>query len=164
MTDQPTRRTFISLGETIALAALLISAVGVWIAWKSSKEDKPTRFVEQRQPIPLALRAKAEDDGRQLVISPLEGSHALDSLTVAVNRAYPEVLESDGILKANYIQSRLTEKQMDKGEHTIKLGLNIHYVEMGAEREVSRDYTLRYRVERGGLLGGRSVRLVSLSR
>ena len=164
MTDRPTRRPFISLGEVIALAALAVSALGVWIAWKSSNQDKPTHIVEQRQPIPLTLRAKAENDGRQLVISPVEPSHALQSLTVAVNRHYPEVIGSDGVLKADYIQSRLTEKQLEKGEHTIKLGLNIHYVEMGAEREVSRDYTLRYRVEGGGLLGGRSVRLMELGR
>ena len=49
MTDEKTRRRWINLGELIALAALVISALGVWITWKNSSQDKPTRVVEQRQ-------------------------------------------------------------------------------------------------------------------
>ena len=37
-----------ALARLIALAALIVSALGVWIAWKSSDEDKPTEVVEQR--------------------------------------------------------------------------------------------------------------------
>jgi hypothetical protein len=166
MTESPSerRRRLINLGELIALAALIVSAAGVWIAWKSTSNDKPTRVVEQRQPIPLTLRGRAEDNGRSLVISPVEPSHALESLTVAINRAYPEVIGSDGVLKAEYVESRLTGKQLDKGDHAVKLGFDIHYVEIGKDREAHGDYTLHYRVDGGGLLGGRSLRLVSLSR
>ena len=71
MTDEKTRRRWINLGEVIALAALIVSALGVWIAWKSSSEDGPTRVVEQRQAIPLTLHAKVQDGGKQLVISPV---------------------------------------------------------------------------------------------
>ena len=53
MTDERTRRRWINLGEIIALAALVVSALGVWIAWKSSSEDKPTRIVEQKSAVPL---------------------------------------------------------------------------------------------------------------
>jgi hypothetical protein len=52
------RRRWVTLGELIALAALIVSAFGVWISWKSNDKDGPTRVVEQRQPIPLTLRAK----------------------------------------------------------------------------------------------------------
>ena len=57
------RRRWINLGEIIALAALIVSAVGVWITWKSSNEDKPTRVVEQRQAVPLTLRGTRDSDG-----------------------------------------------------------------------------------------------------
>ena len=51
------RLRWITFGELIALAALAISAAGLWISWKhSGDDDKPTRVVEQRQAIPLALR------------------------------------------------------------------------------------------------------------
>ena len=54
--DTQTRRRWIALGEVIAIAALIVSALGLWLTWKSSSNDKPTRVVEQRQPIPLTLR------------------------------------------------------------------------------------------------------------
>ena len=34
------RRRWITLGELIALAALIVSALGVWISWKSSGQDR----------------------------------------------------------------------------------------------------------------------------
>ena len=85
------RRRWITLGELIALAALVVSAFGVWISYKASDKDGPTRVVEQRQPIPLTLRAKREDDGERLQISPVEDSHALQSLTVTIAGASIEV-------------------------------------------------------------------------
>src|SRR5205085_7495901 len=63
MSDSQSRRRWVTLGETIALLALVVSAAGVWLTWKSNGEDKPTKVVEQRQPIPLTLRGKAEHDG-----------------------------------------------------------------------------------------------------
>ena len=81
--SERTRRRWITVGELIALAALIVSALGVWISWKS-RDEGPTRVVEQHQPIPLTLRATRGDDGRRLEISPVEDSHALQSLTVTV--------------------------------------------------------------------------------
>ena len=83
------RRRWIHLGELIALAALLVSAAGVWISWKGNEHDGPTRIVEQRQAIPLTLRGKREDDGTRLEISPVEASHALESLTVKLPAGSP---------------------------------------------------------------------------
>ena len=60
--SQARRRRWINLGELIALAALIVSALGVWISWKGNGQDKPTRVVEQRQAIPLTLRAKADGE------------------------------------------------------------------------------------------------------
>src|SRR5262245_37882621 len=73
---EPKRK--IPYGELIAFAALVVSALGVWIAWKATNSNSPTRVVEQRQPIPLTLRAEREDDGTRLRISPVEASHALE--------------------------------------------------------------------------------------
>ena len=43
MTDDKSRRRWINLGELIAIAALGVSAAGVWIAWKSSSDDSIPR-------------------------------------------------------------------------------------------------------------------------
>lgn len=166
MTDEKTRRRWISLGEIIALAALAVSAAGVWIAWKSSSNDKPTRVVEQRQAIPLTLRARREDDGRRLEISPIESSHALESLTVTIAGASPISVGSDGELAASEVESALHGRDDEPKNRTLSAGVKIdaRYVEIGREKSSSGSYTLRYMWKGAGLFGGRSLHLVALSR
>jgi len=165
-TESQRRRRWITLGELIALAALIVSAVGVWISWKSSDDHGPARIVEQRQSIPLTLRAKREDDGTRLEISPVESSHALESLTVTLPSASPIGVGSDGELDASDVESALKGHGSDPKDRTLSVGVRIdaHYVEMGKDRRASGNYTLRYMWKGGGLFGGRSLNLVSLSR
>ena len=165
-TESERRRRLITLGELIALAALIVSALGVWIAWQSTRQDKPTRVVEQRQAIPLTLRANREDDGTRLEISPVEGSHALESLTVTLPGSSPISVGSDGELDASDVESALKGHENEPKDRTLSVRARIdtHYVEMGKDRRASGNYTLRYMWKGGGLFGGRSLHLVSLSR
>ena len=163
--DTQSRRRWIALGEVIAIAALIVSALGVWIAWKGSSNDQPTRVVEQREQIPLTLRGTVERDGRELVIAPVEQSHAIESLTLTVAGASPIELGSDGTLDASDIEGAVKGKDGgDKDTHSISVRIAARYVEMGADRKGGGTYVLRYRWEGGGLLGGRSLRFVGLSR
>jgi hypothetical protein len=163
--NESEKRRLINLGELIALAALVVSAIGVWIAWKSSGNDQPTKVVEQRQAIPLTLRAKADRDGRELEISPVEAGHALQSLTLRISGAAPIEIGSDGGLSAGDLESALKDRDKDvKGNRSIPVRIDARYVEMGKDRRASGSYVLRYRWEGGGLLGGRSLRLTGLSR
>jgi hypothetical protein len=165
--SERTRRRWITFGELIALAALIVSALGVWISWKgSSGDDKPTRVVEQRQAIPLTLRAKADQDGRTLTISPVESSHALESLTLTIAGAPPIQVGSDGELDASDVEPALKGRDKEPKDKTLSVPAKIaaRYVEAGTDRKGGGAYVLRYRWEGGGLFGGRSLRLVSLSR
>ena len=161
--DTQSRRRWLALGELIAIAALIVSAVGVWIAWKSSSNDQPTRIVEQRQPIPLTLRGTVEREGRELVIAPVESSHALESLTLTIPGASPIELGSDGGLDADTVASKVNKDEA-KGPHRVAVSIKTRYVEMGKDRTATGKYVLRYEIEGGGLLGGRSLRLTGLSR
>jgi hypothetical protein len=147
----------------IAIAALIVSAIGVWIAWKSSSNDRPTRVVEQRQPISLTLRGTVERDGRTLVIAPVESTHALESLTVAIPGAYPIELGSDGELDADTVAAKVS-KDKAKGAHSVPVSVKARYVEMGKDKTATGRYVLRYEIEGGGLLGGRSLRLKGFGR
>src|SRR4029077_18855710 len=162
MTDERKQR-WINIGEVIALAALIVSGLGVWIAWKSNGEEKPTRVVEQRQPIPLTLRGKIEDDGRQLQISPVEQSHALESLALTIQGASPIEVGSDGEVTASAIESALKDREQSKGAHSVAVRIDARYVEMGQDRRMRGNYVLRYRWDGGGLFGGRSLRLTGFS-
>ena len=163
--DRQTRRRWINLGEIIALAALAVSAFGVWLAWKSSNEDKPTRVVEQRQAIPLTLRASVEQDGRELVIAPVESSHALESLRLTIKGAPPIEIGSDGKLSASDVESALKDRDKDrKGNLSVPVRIDARYVEAGTDRRRSGTYLIRYRWEGGGLFGGRSLRFTGFTR
>ncbi len=164
--NESEKRRWINLGEIIAIAALIVSAIGVWIAWKSSSNDQPTRVVEQRQPIPLTLRGKREDDGTRLEISPVEASHSLESLKVTLPGARTINIGSDGELRASDVESALTGHEAEEKNHTyaIRVRINARYVEAGKDRQASGSYTLSYMWKSGGLFSGRSLRLVALSR
>jgi len=103
----------IPTGEIIAFAALIVSALGVWIAWKSSNNNQPTRVVEQHQAIPLTLRARREDDGTRLNISPVETSHALEGLTITLPGASPISVGSDGELSASDVEGALKGREAE---------------------------------------------------
>jgi hypothetical protein len=166
-TESERRRRWITLGELIALAALIVSAVGVWISWKSNEgHEKTTQIVEQRQPIPLTLRGRREDDGTRLEISPVESSHALESLTVTLPGATPIQVASDGELNASDVESALKGHENDPKDRTLAVQARIaaRYVEMGEDRRAAGTYTLRYMWKHGGLFSGRSLHLVGLSR
>lgn len=159
------RRRWITLGEIIALAALVISALGVWIAWKSSSANGPTRIVEQRQTIPLTLRARPDDDDRGLEINPVEPGHALESLTLTIKGIRPIEVGSDGTLNASDVEAALKDRDKDgKGSFSIPVRIDARYVEAGADRRGGGSYILTYRWEDGGLFGGRSLRLTGLTR
>ena len=166
MSDEKPRRRWINLGELIALAALLVSAVGVWIAWKSSSDDKPTRIVEQRSAVPLALRGSVDSDGRTLTIAPADPSHALESLTLTIKGSPPIEVGSDGRLSASDVESGLKNRDKEPKDVTrsVPVRIDARYVEMGKDRRGGGSYVLRYKWEGGGLFGGRSLRLLSLGR
>lgn len=163
--DSRSRRRWINLGEVIALAALAVSAAGVWIAWRSSGEDKTTHIVEQRQAIPLTLRGSVELDGRELVIAPVESSHALESLTLIIKGASPIEIGSDGKLDASDVEAALKDRDQDrKGNLTVPVRIDARYVEAGTDRHRAGNYQLRYRWEGGGLFGGHSLRITGLAK
>ena len=166
MSNSESRRRWITLGELIALAALAVSAVGVWIAWKSGNEDKTTRVVEQRSSVPLALRGTVDRDGGTLTIVPADSSHALEGLTISIKGASPIEVGSDGRLSASDVGSALNgrEKESKDVTHSVPVRIDALYVEMGKDRRGSGNYVLRYKWEGGGLFGGRSLRLGGLSR
>jgi hypothetical protein len=166
MSDEQTRRRWINLGEIIALCALVVSGLGVWIAWKSSNQDKPARVVEQRSAVPLALRGTVDADGRTLTIIPADPSHALESLTVTIRSASPIQVGSDGKLSASDAEAALKNREKEPKDVMLSVPIRVdaRYVENGADRRGGGSYILRYKWEGGGLFGGRSLHFVGMSK
>jgi hypothetical protein len=155
------RLRWVTLGEAIAIAALIISGIGLWR--EVTKPDEKPVVVEKTASIPLRLRGVAKDDGRSLEISPVESSHALQSLTIMAGKTKIE-LGSDGELSSNSVEDAVGKPDDDKGAHRLSVRAEARYVEAGADKSATGSYVITYRWESGGLLGGRSLRLIGLSR
>jgi len=169
MTDKPetaserrTRLRWLSLGEAIAIAALILSGLGLWHEWNKT-EAPPKVVVEKPTAIPLALRGRVRDEGRELEITPIEDSHALQSLTIGLAGSKIE-LDSDGELDADDVEGALGKAvEDDDGRHSVPVRITARYVEAGTDKTATGSYVLNYRTK-DRLIGGRSLRLVGLSR
>ena len=158
------RLRWITLGEAIAIAALIISAVGVWISWKG-EDAKPTTVVEKKTTVPLVLRGKVADDGKELEITPADSEHALQTLMIKTGAGAPIEVGSDGSLSASEFQSALGDKAPDaKGTNRMSVQITTRYVEGGADKSATGSYVVAFRWDDGGLFGGRSLRFVGFSR
>jgi len=168
MTETPeerarTRRRWISIGEIIAMAALVISGLGLWNSWQGARTG-PAEVIEKKGAVPLVLRGSVQDEGKKLVIAPVEESHALDSLALAFPGGKTAQTGSDGALSAGEVESALGDSSGHKGTGSVRVTIDARYVEAGAERRSKRNYVIRYRWEGGGLFGGKSLRLTGFGR
>ena len=162
--SKKSRMRWVTLGEAIAIAALIVSGLGLYREW-SKPDDKPTTVVEKdRASIPLALRGRTEEQGRSMEITPVESSHALDSLTIVVGSSKIE-LGSDGQLSAGQVEDALGKADKDaRGHLRLPVRISARYVEAGADKSATGSYTITYKWVGGGLFNDKSLRLVSLNR
>ena len=158
------RLRWLTLGEAIAIAALILSGLGLWHEW--NKRENPKVIVEKPTSIPLALRGRAADNGRTLEIAPIEDGHALQSMTLTVPTSGSVIeIGSDGEVSSRAIESALnTVGDRDEGPHRLNVRISARYVEAGADKTATGAYVLTYKWEDGGLFSGKSLRLVRLSR
>lgn len=164
--EKARRRRRIALGEAIGIAALLISALGLWNSWRNG-EDKPAVVIDrENKPIPLVLRGAIVDEGKAVRLAPLEAGHALDTMTLTAappgkgNASFG----SDPILSAAMVETWLPADAKREGSGSLTVGAIIRYVEAGETRTATQRYRVGYQWRDGGLFGGKSVRLTSFSR
>ena len=163
--ERAARRRLINLGEGVAVAALIISALGLWNSWRGDNaKPAPTAVIERKEVVPLALRGRVDDGGKALLISAVEAGHSLDSLTLNIAGKSPIALGSDGRLSASDIEAAVPPPIKGQRNGTIKVKIAARYVEAGKDRRGGGNYLLSYRWESGGPFGGRSLRLTGFSR
>ena len=165
MSETPEQRRrrlrWLTLAEFVGIAAVLISGLGLWKSWH--EDDKPKVVIKERSSIPLALRGRIEDKGETLVISPIEASHALDSVELTANGRTIDV-GSDGRVSSDQVAALVGKPAKDQLGGSLSVAVKARYVEAGTDRSGGGRYRIAYRWTDGGLFGGRELRLTGFSR
>jgi len=167
MTDSPqvdskARRRWVTLGEIVAIAALAISALGLWNSWRSEDPEKPAPQVEAKAAIPIAFRGTIDDGGKTMTIAPVEPGHSLESLTLSVTGHREISIGSDGRIAASEVQHLVGDPGKDRKPGTLSARIEARYIEAGTLKRGGGRYRISYRWEDGGLFGGDKLRLTGL--
>ena len=79
------RRRWVTLGEIVAIAGLVISALALWSSWSERRVDEAARKAEKASEVRaqsmVMLRATPQDGGRRLTIA--DPAHSLQGVTIA---------------------------------------------------------------------------------
>ena len=165
--EKARRRRRIALGEAIGIAALLISALGLWNSWRNGEDNKPAVVIDRApKPIPLVMRGAIADDGKVIELAPLESGHALDQLVISARPPAKgtATFGSDPMLSAAMVETWLPADGKRGGGGTLAVDTVARYVEAGETRTAKQRYRIGYEWKDGGLLRGKSVRLTGFSR
>ena len=163
MTEPVKKPRSFPLGEVIALGALVVSGLGLWNSWKGEKTG-PTEVIERKVAVPLVMRGTVGDEGKRIVIAPVDESHSLDSISMDFPGGTTVAVGSDGVLEAGKVEDAMPDPDEKKGDGTVIAMLSAQYFDAGKERTAKRRYAISYRWENSGLLGGKKLRLTGFRR
>ena len=139
------RRRWLTLGETIAVLALVISAASLWDAHQDRKIAR-TIAEKPHAAAPLVLKASATDDGDTLAIAATGNDRVIQTQTII----FPETLGVDAVdtvgnahIEAGWFADAL-RKASPAPRHAgrVAIGIITHYTDNGVEREDSAIYDI----------------------
>lgn len=166
------RRRWITLGEVLAVVAVLISAATLWNSYSERKSGEAERSAaakkEERSEAALVLRARAADDGRRLTLEPVDGDQVIQSQRLLFpSRLGVDAVETagDARIEARWIADTLKKIEAERntaGDLRVPVAIVSRFSGKGDLHETAALYQIAYRRE-GHLLGGSSIRLRGLS-
>lgn len=163
-----TRRRWINLGEFVAVAGLIIAAVGLWLTYHDRQTDEADKQAEKRAE--ASARAtyvvKTSLRGNDVVIEP-DDRHALGDIAVTFPTALgvspqtsPTQTIPEGWFKGALLKA--TDGGADSQEGKLPVLLTVNYVDDDQQRSASGIYDIVWRTKGGGLIGGRSLTVVGM--
>ena len=119
------RRRWITIGELVAVAGVLIAAVSLWLNWADRREDTAKADAEKaaaaRKAVTATLIGKAEDGGRRVVLGD-PNQPALADIAVAFPRALgipPQTSIVEPRVEADWVKGPLL-KLTDGGADAVR--------------------------------------------
>lgn len=159
------RRRWLNLAEFVAVAGLVIAALGFWNSWserRDAAEEKRTAAAgEAKARARLDLRARVEDGRRVLLTDP---RHELQEVTIA----FPAALgveerrpAADAVIERGWFADALlkaTDGGPDEREGRLPVLVTARYLDGEEQRTASAIVDVVWRTD-GRLLSGRSLEI-----
>lgn len=159
------RRRWISLAEWVGIAALAISAIGLWMSWSDRKADEAERAAEHNEKSLVAFTA-SRDGNTVLTLS--DPDHRIQEVDVA----FPPSLGADnqtGLsnpqIDAGWFDRALlkaTDKGADNRQGRLPVLITATWWDGNVKKTDRAIYQVRWKTS-GRLLGGRKLELEGAS-
>lgn len=171
------RRRWLTLGEILAVAAVLISAATFWNSWSERRGTEEREAAAEQKAVrasaQIALGAAIEANGARLKLATLRDDQAIQGQTIR----FPAALgipaaetTGDPRIEAEWIRKPLVRamkaagvKNPGAGERRLPVLIVTRYLTGGAMRTARGYYDIGYRLSEGGLLDGPDLSLAGLA-
>lgn len=167
--DQATRRRWISLAETVAIAGVFIAGLTLYLSWVEKRDDRAqqaaAKQAETRAGSVVTLRATREKGGARLVLA--DSAHPVDSVDVSFPSALG-VQPREAVLKpeieADWVKGEmltLTDGGEDEASGKLPVLIASTYWDGDTKRTDRAIYDVVWKTE-GQMLAGRAFKLEGL--
>ncbi|QDZ07556.1 hypothetical protein FPZ24_08700 [Sphingomonas panacisoli] len=163
-----TRRRWINLGEFVAVAGLIIAAVGLWLTYHDRQADEADKQAEKKAEASerATYVVKSSMRGNDVVITP-DDRHALGDIAVTFPTALGVSSQTSPTqtIPASWFKSALlkaTDGGADDQEGKLPVLLTVNYMDDDQQRSTTGVYDIVWRTKGGGLIGGRSLKVVGM--
>ena len=179
MSDPETKRRsrlrWVTLGEAVAIAAVIISALGLWTSYQDHRVDRAEKAAEAQRsavPAPFHLRAEPSSVGDTLSLTSVNADQVIQGQTIRFPPAFalsPVTTTSDARIEAGWFgdalkSDRKTRQLPDetRGDERVPVMIETDYLAGDAPLKARAYYDIGYALE-GHFLRGSSVKLRGLS-
>lgn len=159
------RRRWITLGEGVAIAGLVVSALALWNSYADRHADEAKQVAETRSRSAVFLTATPRHGGEVLELH--DTQHPTQSIDIAFPPSLgvsPQTLAGTLEMRADWIASAAlaaTEKLPDTGQRRIPAVITAHYWDGDNNVSDTAIYDILWRSE-ARLLRGRTLRLTGM--
>jgi hypothetical protein len=173
--ERRSRLRWVTLGEAVAIAAVVISGIGLYTSYEDRKQDRADKAAEATRPTspaPFYLKASANGDGSALSLVPVVADHVIQGQAIRFPPAFKltsVTTTSDARIEAGWFGDALkadrhTRKLAEEtqGDERVPVMIETDYLAGGAPLKARAYYDIGYALE-GHFLRGSAVKLRGLS-
>jgi hypothetical protein len=177
--ERKSRLRWITLGEAVAVSAVIISGLGLWINYQDRKDARVEKQAEKQAEVartmthaPFHLKAEANSAGSTLTLAPVNADDAIQGQSIRFPPSFglsPVTTTSDARIDADWFASALKADRKKRelpdqtqGDERVPVMIETDYLVDGQTLQARSYYDIGYALE-GHFLGGSSVRLRGMS-